>query len=79
MARRNVRVPAGRLMEAVNALERDGIERGRIMYRQCGSGAFGFCDVEVKVASSPLYVENVLRMQDRGERKSNHWRGFVTI
>lgn len=68
---RNTIVPYGRLAETVTALVAAGVKRDAIMFRR--ACARWDSDAEVKVASSPLYVQNVLNMQDRGERKPGHW------
>ena len=78
MARNRIVVPFGRLEESVKLLEADGIARGRLMYRAASCAPMNF-DVELKVASSPLYVSNVLRMQERGAASSHHWRALREV
>lgn len=70
---RNTTVPLGRLAEYVTAW---GVEPRRVMYRRATSRPMDG-DVVVKVASSDLYVDNVLSMQSRGEHRPDHWRAFV--
>ena len=65
-------LPSGRVAEHVAAL---GVDPRRIMLRDVGNWRNGM--VEVKVASSDLYVRNVLDMQARGESKPTHWRSYA--
>lgn len=71
--RRNTVVPLGRLAEHVAAL---GVDPRRVMYRRASARPMDF-DVIVKVASSDLYVDNVLAAQRRGEHSPDHWNAFV--
>ena len=65
-------LPLGRVAEHVASL---GVDPRRIMVRDVGNWLNGM--VEIKVASSDLYVRNVLDMQSRGPSKPTHWRSYA--